>query len=113
MFFPAEINLLCAVEQVQDNINSINAEITELQVNAKASLKSGSRVQVRGNIFCYLKLCMRTKFIYLSLVLLGWQVFVLHFHYIRTFMQATCIVTSHWTIYVIMSAFLFTNSSLR
>ncbi|ROT78190.1 hypothetical protein C7M84_003083 [Penaeus vannamei] len=41
----AEINLLCAVEQVQDNINSINAEITELQVNAKASLKSGSRVQ--------------------------------------------------------------------
>lgn len=49
----AEINLLCAVDQVQDNINSINAEITELQVNAKASLKSGSRVQALS--------CLRKK----------------------------------------------------
>ncbi|XP_037782062.1 charged multivesicular body protein 7-like [Penaeus monodon] len=46
----AEVNLLCALEQVQDNINNINAEITEQQNNAKSSLQSGSKVQVCGKI---------------------------------------------------------------
>ncbi|XP_047470934.1 uncharacterized protein LOC125026493 [Penaeus chinensis] len=49
----AEINLLCALEQVQDNINNINAEITEQQNNAKSSLQSGSKVQALS--------CLRKK----------------------------------------------------
>ncbi|XP_037782063.1 charged multivesicular body protein 7-like [Penaeus monodon] len=48
-----EVNLLCALEQVQDNINNINAEITEQQNNAKSSLQSGSKVQALS--------CLRKK----------------------------------------------------